>query len=111
MPRIQTPFVTFLALAACVAFTPRHASAQGSPLPLGTIGAQVVGRVLIQPDLTIKLYGYFTYVQGIQGSIFSGSPSENTAMLTFSADPTAATLISNGDIIQGLENPANGQFT
>ena len=82
-----------------------------SPLTTGTIGAQVLGRVLIQSDLTVKLYGYFTYMEGVPGPIFSGVPSENTAMLTFSADPTAATLISNGDIIQGLENPLNSQFT
>ena len=99
-----------LAIAGYLAFGPRNGYSQSS-LPAGTIGAQVVGRILIQPDLTVKLYGYFTYMQGVPGPLFSGPPSENTAMLTFSADPTAATLISNGDIIQALENPVNGQFT
>ncbi|HEY3840503.1 MAG TPA: hypothetical protein VGL72_28220 [Bryobacteraceae bacterium] len=99
-----------IVLAGYLAIGSQSGYAQAS-LPSGTIGAQVVGRILIQADLTVKLYGYFTYMQGVPGPLFSGTPGENTAMLTFSADPTAATLISNGDIIQALENPVNGQFT
>ena len=98
--------VTYLAVGS----QPIHAQSSG-PLPNGSIGAQVLGRVRIQPDFSIKLYGYFTYVAGVPGSIFTGAPSENTAMLTYSAEPTGAALIRNGDIVQGLENPANGQYT
>jgi hypothetical protein len=107
----NTLALPLFALAGYLGLAVQSGCAQSTPLSTGSIGAQVVGRILIQSDLSVKLYGYFTYMQGVPGPLFSGTPSENTAMLTFSADPTAASLISNGDIIQGLENPSNGQFT
>jgi len=104
--------VPALALLTYLAVGPQRIQAQSSgPVANGSIGAQVLGRVRLQPDFSVKLYGYFTYIAGVPGSIFTGVPSENTAMLTYSAEPTGATLIRNGDIVQGLENPANGQYT
>lgn len=107
---IGVPALVFLSYLA-IGFETACAQSTSVPLTPGTIGAQVVGRVLILPDFSVKLYGYFTYMQGVPGPLFTGAPSENTAMLTFAADPTFATLVSNGDIMQGLENPANSQFT
>jgi hypothetical protein len=117
MPRIKSAAAFSLHVLALVTYL-AAGSQNGYPQPtgsaslaVGTIGAQVLGRVLIQSDLSVKLYGYFTYMQGVPGPIFSGAPSESTAIMTFSADPTAATLVPNGDVTQGLENPVNGQFT
>jgi len=100
-----------LAFITCIAAIPQKSYAQSTPLPAGAISAHVLGRVQILPDFSVKVYGYFTFVTGAPSSIFNGAPSENTAVLTFAADPTAATLISNGGVIQGLENPVNGSFT
>ena len=54
-----------LALVSCLIAASVHGYAQStaSPLPAGSIGAQVLGRVRLQPDLSVKLYGYFTYVR------------------------------------------------
>jgi hypothetical protein len=100
-----------LAIIGCLTAIPQVSYAQGSPLQNGVIGAQVLGRVRILPDLSVRLYGYFTYVSGVQGSLFNSAPNENSAVLTFVAEPTAATFIANGSILQGQESPVNGQST
>jgi hypothetical protein len=102
--RIALAFILYLAAGSQQGYSQ-------AILANGAIGAQVLGRVRIQPDLSVKLYGYFTYLAGVPGSIFAGVPSENTAMLTYAADPTSATLIRNGDIVQGVESPVNSQYT
>jgi hypothetical protein len=105
--------IPFFAVAAYLATGPQNSYSQAPPAPLAnaSIGAQVLGRVSIQPDFSVSLYGYFTFMSGVPGPIFSGDPSENTAMLTYWAEPTGATLLHNGDILQGLEKPVNGQYT
>jgi len=100
-----------LAIIGCLTAIPQTICAQGTPLQNGVIGAQVLGRVRILPDLSVRMSGYFTYISGVQGSLFNSTPSENSAVLTFVADPTAATFIANGSILQGQESPVNGQYT
>ena len=106
--------VPAFAILTYLAIAPQNSYAQFPPvarIPNGAVGAQVLGRVQVQPDFSMIMYGYFSYMEGLPGAIFAGDPSENTAMLTFSAVPTAATLIQNGNILHGLEKPVNGQST
>jgi hypothetical protein len=107
--RICTGAMLGLALLSLL-FAPEQASAQ-QKLPNGSIAAQVVGRIKVQSDFSIRMYGYFTSMEGISGPIFNGSPSENTAMFTFAADTTSAAIIKNGDLVHGIDNPTNGSYT
>ena len=99
-----------LAVLSLLAIAPDPSYAQNR-IPSGTVAAQVLGRVRLNSDFSVNLYGYFTYMEGIQTSIFNGPPSENTATFTFSAEPTNAALFKNGDLVHALENPVNGQYT
>jgi hypothetical protein len=77
-----------------------------------------VGRVLVSPDFSSgQVIGYYTFLEGIGGPLFSGAPSENTAFFTVRSDvfslhpiqngPLSATLVDQGDFTIYLnESPA-----
>jgi len=106
MYRLFSSILIALALVPLSA-TPAAAQRLGG----GAVAAQVLGRVRLNADFSVNLYGYFTAMESISGSLFNGAPGENTALFTFVAQPTGAMLIKNGDLVHGLENPPNGQFT
>ena len=68
----------------------------------GKIAWFVTGRFYFDENGAGFDAGYFSHIQGISGSLFAGggSPSEQTAMFTFSAidDPFSGTAFSNGDL-------------
>jgi hypothetical protein len=47
--------------------------------------------------------GYFLHVQGIAHDLFTGRISEETALLTFSAEPFTAPPIDNGGLSIGID--------
>ena len=57
------------------------------------------GRFYKQPSGDLLDVGYFLHLQGIAGSLFSGKPSESTALFTFGANPfqTSKRLVSAED--------------
>jgi hypothetical protein len=110
--RLHSRFLvaTGLILLSSLVIAPQAGYAQ-QKIANGAIAAQVVGRVKLNADLTVKLYGYFTAMEGVPGSIFSGPKGENTAMFTFAADTTSATIIKNGDMVTAVASPLDGQYT
>ncbi|MFN7924150.1 MAG: hypothetical protein U0Q16_28875 [Bryobacteraceae bacterium] len=73
--------------------------------------AQTVGRVQINSDLTVDLFGYYTVAEGFNFPLFNGTPSEKTATLTYRADRVGARAFVNGGLLQGLERPLAGNST
>lgn len=110
MHRLSTTAILGLAALSLLAISPERTYAQGR-IPAGAVAAQLVGRARLNADFSINVYGYFTFMEGIQSPMFAGSPGENTALFTFSAQPTNAALLANGDMLSALENPVNGQYT
>ena len=77
----------------------------------GALAVQAIGRIVVGADGTADIFGYFTYVEGIEGSLFSGTPSESTAYLTFRSERTSVQVVPNGSIYHLLAQPLTGTFT
>jgi hypothetical protein len=75
----------------------------GRILP-GAVAWYVTGRFYAGEDGTAFDAGYFVHLQGIDGPLFSGKAGEETAYLTFLADPFKAKKVFNGDITLGLDD-------
>ncbi len=52
---------------------------------------------------TLRDVGYFIHIQGIAAPLFSGTPSEETALFTFAAAPFESPSIANGNLTIGLD--------
>ncbi len=77
--------------------------------PSGQVASHGLERDAVNADGTGQGAGYFTFIQGIVGSLFSGQPSEATAFFTFKTDQFSTGVISNGSVIALLHPP--GRFT
>ena len=62
---------------------------EGMILP-GEVAWYVTGRFYKAADGSLLDAGYFLHLQGVEGGLFSGTPGEGTAHLTFLADPFTA---------------------
>ena len=73
---------------------------QGHETRAGEVVWQHVGRVYLDPSTGKAVYaGYIGHINGIDGSLFNGTPGENTAHFTFSTDVLTFTpLPNNGDV-------------
>lgn len=67
----------------------------------------IVARALINPSNgTAQVVGYFTDLDGVSGSLFNGTPSEITAILTLRSDVFALQpLPSNGNVTLSVLEP------
>lgn len=74
----------------------------------GEVAWYVTGRFYAGEDKKLFDAGYFLHLQGIDVPLFSGTPGEGTAHLTFLADPFTSTTVPNGDLTLGLD--AVGEF-
>lgn len=63
----------------------------------------VTGRFYKAADQTLADFGYFLYLAGIEGALFSGAPGADTAHFTFAAEPFLATPVSNGALALSLD--------
>jgi hypothetical protein len=80
------------------------ASEAQSGVPAAEVVWQHVGRVYLDPSTGKAVWaGYVVHINGIDTSLFSGSPSEATAHFTFTTDVLSLTPIAtNGDIALSL---------
>jgi len=86
------------AVSFCILTSLRAEDSSDHPgrVPAGSIAYQYTGRVNFA---TGTVYGYFTQIAGIPyTSLFKGTPSEATAMITFRADISSIPLPGNGDL-------------
>lgn len=79
------------------------------PLRAASVAWYVTGRFYVAPDKSTQDLGYFLHLQGLQGDLFTGPPSEQTACFTFRSEPFLARTITNGDLSLGLDTV--GGFT
>jgi hypothetical protein len=81
----------------------------GAAEPSGQVASHGLERDAVNADGTGEGAGYFTFIQGIVGSLFSGQPSEATAFFTFKTEQFSTGVISNGSVVAVLHPP--GRFT
>ena len=61
-----------------------------------TIAAHLTGRLAGSPNGDLEIFGYLTYVEGLGGNLFVGTPSEQTALISFRTDLCRLNVIPNG---------------
>ncbi|HEX8895929.1 MAG TPA: hypothetical protein VF783_21585, partial [Terriglobales bacterium] len=73
-------------------------------IPAAEVVWQHVGRVYLNPNTGEAVWaGYIVHINGINSSLFNGSPSEATAYFTFSTDVLSLTpMPNNGDMTLSL---------
>ena len=62
----------------------------------------VTGRFYASGE-TLQDSGYFLHLQGIEGPLFDGDPSEATALFTFASAPFGASTVPNGALSIGID--------
>ena len=68
-------------------------------IPAGKLAMTFVNRVYVNPTLgTSTAAGYFADIEGVPGPFFSGSPSETTAVFTFTDHPNRTGALANGPL-------------
>jgi hypothetical protein len=77
--------------------------------PSGQVASHGLERDAVNADGTGEGAGYFTFIQGVAGSLFSGLPSEATAFFTFRTEQFSTGAINNGSVTALLHPP--GRFT
>jgi hypothetical protein len=82
----------------CIAACTLHAGTQ-SKIAIGDVVYNYVGCVYIDPQTgSGEVAGYFISFAGIEGSPFSGTPSEATAYFTFRSEPLTFSEFTAGDL-------------
>jgi hypothetical protein len=72
-------------------------------VPAAKVVWQLVGKTLINPVTGDgQVLGYFTFIEGVRGPMFSGPVGEATAFFTLRSDPFSLQLVPHGDILIGL---------
>ena len=104
---------SFLAAALTAApFLTTRAKAADEPLPpgIGSMAAQVAGRVNIGLDGIVEVFVYFMFVDGVGlgSDLFEGQPNQHTAHFTLRADRLRPVFTQNGDITHVTFEPAPG---
>jgi len=73
----------------------------------GEVAWYVTGRFYANGTKALDV-GYFLHLQGIEGDLFDGKPSEATAWFTFSAEPFEVRRYTNGGLPFSLSE--RGEF-
>jgi hypothetical protein len=72
-------------------------------VPAAKVVWQLVGKTLVNPVTGDgQVLGYFTFIEGVRGPMFSGPVGEATAFFTLRSDPFSLQLVPHGDILIGL---------
>src|SRR5580700_11280409 len=103
--KTRTPKPTFCTLALVAIIGGLVIPAEAQKTPTSAVACNFVGRFYLNPvSLQGEVVGYFTNIHGIANGmsapLFSGSPSERTAFITFRSDVFALNpLPANGDLV------------
>lgn len=73
------------------------------PIAPARVAWYVTGRFYEDEQSQLQDLGYFLYLGGVSGSLFSGPIGEASALLTFRSAPFAARTVMNGNISLGLD--------
>lgn len=93
-----------LAAIVCVRGGTIIANEDDDKVPAAKVVWQLVGKTLINPGTGDgQVLGYFTFIEGVRGPMFSGPVGEATAFFTLrSEDPFSLQIVPHGDILIGL---------
>jgi hypothetical protein len=75
----------------------------------GKVVWYVTGRFYLSPNNTLEDAGYFIFLDGIKGDLFSGDIGETTAHFTFRSQPFKSETVTNGAMKLALD--AAGVFS
>lgn len=78
------------------------------PIRTGQVVAHIVGRLLVDGGGSAEFVGYYPYILGLNGSLFSGTPNETTAYFTFRSSSFGVQVLPNGNILHLFTIPATG---
>jgi hypothetical protein len=78
------------------------------PVPPARVAWYVTGRFYGSDDGQLEDLGYFLHLSQVDGALFTGTPGEATAVLTFRSAPFTASPLVNGNLSLGLD--ATGEF-
>ncbi|MES2355269.1 MAG: hypothetical protein V4568_12895 [Pseudomonadota bacterium] len=68
----------------------------------GELAWYATGRFYVATNKFVHDVGYFLHLQGIEGNLFNGAPSEATAYFTFAAAPFLSQTVANADVTLSL---------
>jgi hypothetical protein len=77
------------------------------PITPGRVAWYVTGRFYEDWQSRLQDLGYFLFLNGVSGSLFTGAVGEPTARLTFRSEPFASQTVTNGNISIGLDPVGN----
>jgi hypothetical protein len=83
------------------------AQAPAAKFPNGTLGAQTAGRMIFHPQGTTELYGYYTFLEGVDAAMFNGQASTRNAHFTFRTEHAGVEFVRNGVLAHMLVRPLN----
>jgi hypothetical protein len=77
------------------------AELSGQPIPAGMVAAHMVGKMVTDADGRAELIGYFPFLEGIAGELFSrpAEPSERTAYFTFRSTLFRSQVLRNDPLL------------
>ncbi len=78
-----------------------------SPLPAGSVGAQIVGRIIMDANLTGELIGVFPVIAGIP-NVFTAERNEASAFFTCRSTKFRVELTRNGSVFHLRTVPVEG---
>ena len=92
----------------CTLLLPLQVAAIGG-VPGGHVASHGLERDVVNADGTGEGAGYFTFIEGIPGPLFTDprAPSEATAFFTFTTAPFSTVRIVNGNVSALLHPPGN----
>jgi hypothetical protein len=79
-----------------------------TPAPIGVVGAQIIGRIVLNADGTAETIGYYPFLLGLPSPLFSGTPGESTAYFTLHSTAFTAQTIPNATIMHAFATPPAG---
>lgn len=94
---------TALASLALLSGTGVRADQDAGKVPAARVVWQLVGQTLLNPATGAgQVLGYFTFIEGVAGPMFSGAPGEAAAHFTLRSQPFQTQFFPHGDILIGL---------
>jgi hypothetical protein len=99
-------------LTLCALTLAAHAQSTSaiSQIPSGVVAAHMIGRMVLGADGAAELIGYYPFLEGIDGAIFSSdsSPSERTAHFTFRSSRFNVSVLRNDPLTHLRATPIGG---
>jgi hypothetical protein len=97
---------TTVAAGALIAQAPLFEPAR---IPVGAVGAHVLGRVQFDAERTGELFGYFSFIDGFGPAIYNGDASEKNAHFTYRTNRFQLQLASHGPIVVARPAGSDGE--